>query len=144
MTDPFNLDRFVQAQDPVLARVRAELRAGAKRTHWMWFVFPQLAGLGRSETARHYALASLEEARGYLSHPLLGARLIECTGLVNAVKNRSAQQIFGDPDDLKFHSSMTLFARARPDEPAFTDALRKYFGGMPDRLTTEKLATSPD
>ena len=144
MTDPFNLDRFVHAQDPVLARVRAELRAGAKRTHWMWFVFPQLAGLGRSETARHYALASLEEARGYLSHPLLGARLIECTGLVNAVENRSARQIFGNPDDLKFHSSMTLFAQARPDEPAFTHALRKYFDGAPDRLTTEKLATSPD
>ena len=110
MPDPFNLDRFVQAQDPVLAQVRAELWAGHKRTHWMWFVFPQLAGLGRSDTARYYALASLEEARAYLAHPLLGPRLIECTNLVNAVEGRSAHQIFGSPDDLKFHSSMTLFA----------------------------------
>ena len=143
MMDPFNLDRFVTAQDPVLGRVRAELQAGAKRTHWMWFVFPQLAGLGRSDTARYYALASLDEARGYLGHPLLGSRLIECTKLVNAVEGRSAHQIFGSPDDLKFHSSMTLFASARPDEPVFADALDKYFGGAPDRLTMERLSTSP-
>jgi uncharacterized protein (DUF1810 family) len=139
MTDPLNLDRFVKAQDPVLTQVHAELQAGRKRSHWMWFVFPQLAGLGRSDTARHYALASLDEARAYLAHPLLGPRLIECTALVNAVDGRSAHQIFGDPDDLKFHSSMTLFALARPDEHAFADALRKYFDGMLDRSTTEKL-----
>ena len=96
-----------------------ELRAGCKRSHWMWFVFPQLAGLGRSTTAWHYALASLDEARSYLAHPVLGPRLIECTTLVNAVEDRSAHQIFGDPDDLKFRSSMTLFALAQPDEPAF-------------------------
>ena len=96
MTDPFNLDRFVTAQDPVLAQVRIELRAGAKRSHWMWFVFPQLAGLGRSDTARHYALASLDEARAYLAHPRLGPRLVECTSLVNAVKDRSVHQIFGN------------------------------------------------
>jgi uncharacterized protein (DUF1810 family) len=143
MTDPFNLDRFVKAQDAVLAHVRAELRAGHKRTHWMWFVFPQLAGLGRSGTARYYALASLDEARAYLAHPLLGPRLIECTSLVNAVEGRSANRIFGSPDDLKFHSSMTLFALAQPDEYAFSDALRKYFDGTPDRLTTEQLAISP-
>ena len=143
MTDPFNLDRFVKAQDPVQAQVRAELRAGHKRTHWMWFVFPQLAGLGRSDTARYYALASLDEARAYLAHPLLGPRLIECTSLVNAVEGRSANRIFGSPDDLKFHSSMTLFALAQPDGHAFSDALRKYFDGTPDRLTTEQLAISP-
>jgi uncharacterized protein (DUF1810 family) len=140
MTDPFNLDRFVKAQDPVLAQVHMELRAGRKRSHWMWFVFPQLAGLGRSDTARHYALASLDEARAYLAHPLLGPRLIECTALVNAVDGRSAHQVFGDPDDLKFHSSMTLFTLARPDEDTFTDALRKYFEGVLDRSTTEALA----
>ena len=143
MTDPFNLDRFVTAQDPVLAQVRIELRAGAKRTHWMWFVFPQLAGLGRSDTARHYALSSLDEARAYLAHPLLGPRLVECTSLVNAVKDRSAHRIFGNPDDLKFHSSMTLFALARPNERAFSDALDKYFDGAPDRLTMERLSISP-
>jgi uncharacterized protein (DUF1810 family) len=141
MADPFDLNRFVKAQDPVLTQVRSELRAGLKRSHWMWFVFPQLAGLGRSPTARHYALASLDEARAYLAHPVLGPRLIECTALVNAVEGRSAHQIFGDPDDLKFHSSMTLFAAARPDEPAFSEALRTYFGGVPDRSTTEMLAS---
>lgn len=140
MADPFNLDRFLKAQDPVLTQVRMELQAGRKRTHWMWFVFPQLAGLGWSTAAQRYALASLEEARSYLAHLVLGPRLIECTALVNAVEDRSAHQIFGNPDDLKFHSSMTLFALAQPDERAFSDALRKYFGGAPDRLTTEKLA----
>ena len=138
MADPSDLDRFVKAQNPVLTQVHSELRAGAKRTHWMWFVFPQLAGLGRSDTARYYALASLDEARAYLAHPLLGPRLIECTNLVNAVEDRSVHQIFGSPDDLKFHSSMTLFALARPSEQAFSNALSKYFGGAPDRLTTEK------
>ena len=106
-------------------------------------MFPQLAGLGRSDTARHYALSSLDEARAYLAHPLLGPRLIGCTNLVNAVEDRSAHQIFGYPDDLKFHSSMTLFASAQPDEPAFADALRKYFGGALDRLTVERLPISP-
>jgi uncharacterized protein (DUF1810 family) len=143
MADPFDLDRFVKAQDPVLRQVRAELRAGDKRTHWMWFVFPQLAGLGRSGTARYYALASLGEARAYLAHPLLGPRLIECTSLVNAVDGRSAHRIFGSPDDLKFHSSMTLFALAQPNERTFSNALRKYFDGAPDRLTTEQLAILP-
>jgi uncharacterized protein (DUF1810 family) len=143
MADPFNLDRFVKAQDPVLAQVRSELRAGHKRTHWMWFVFPQLAGLGRSDTARYYALASLDEARAYLAHPLLGPRLIECTNLVNAVEGRSANRIFGSPDDLKFHSSMTLFARAQPDGQPFSHTLGKYFDGVPDRLTSDLLSISP-
>jgi len=134
-----DLDRFVQAQELVLAEVRSELRAGRKRTHWMWFIFPQLAGLGRSATARYYALASLEGARSYLAHPVLGPRLIDCTALANAVENRSAHQIFGYPDDLKFHSSMTLFALARPGEPVFSEALRKYFAGARDPSTTEKL-----
>jgi uncharacterized protein (DUF1810 family) len=140
MTDPFDLDRFVKAQDPVLSQVRLELRAGNKRTHWMWFVFPQLKGLGRSDTARYYALASLEEAKAYVAHPLLGPRLIECTNLVNAIEGRSAHRIFGNPDDLKFHSSMTLFALAQPGERAFSDALGKYFDGVPDRLTSEQLS----
>jgi uncharacterized protein (DUF1810 family) len=141
MPDPFNLGRFVQAQDPVLKEVFAELRAGLKQSHWMWFVFPQLAGLGFSSTARHYAIASLEEARSYLAHQVLGPRLIDCTTLVNTVEGRSAHQIFGTPDDLKFHSSITLFALAQPTEHAFSEALRKYFDGKPDRLTTEKCAT---
>jgi uncharacterized protein (DUF1810 family) len=140
MADPFNLDRFVQAQEPVLAQVRRELGEARKRTHWMWFVFPQLSGLGHSAIARHYAIASLDEAQAYLDHPLLGPRLVECSALVNKVEGRSAAEIFGSPDDLKFRSSMTLFATARPEMPAFREALDKYFGGVPDRLTMEKLS----
>ena len=138
MPDP--LDRFVHAQDPMIAQIRRELTDGRKRTHWMWFVFPQLAGLGHSPTARHYALASLAEAKAYLAHPVLGPRLIECAGLVNQVEGRSAHAIFGNPDDLKFHSSMALFAFAAPDVPAFRDALAKYFGGAADSLTTGLLS----
>jgi uncharacterized protein (DUF1810 family) len=110
--DPYDLQRFVAAQAAVYPEVLAELGAGEKRSHWMWFIFPQLAGLGRSATARRYALSSLAEARAYLAHPLLGARLRECTQLVNEVTGRSAAQIFGFPDELKFHSCMTLFAHA--------------------------------
>ena len=139
MSDPFDLDRFVQAQDPVLAQVRLELGAGRKRTHWMWFVFPQIGGLGRSATARHYAIGSLAEARAYLAHPELGPRLVECTELVNRVDGRSIGEIFGSPDDLKFHSSMTLFALAQPGAPTFRHALDKHFGGVPDPLTTEQV-----
>ena len=139
MPDPYDLDRFVQAQQPVFARVREELQEGRKRSHWMWFVFPQLRGLGHSATARHYGLAGLAEAEAYLAHPILGARLLACTGLVNALAARSAHDIFGSPDDLKFHSSMTLFARARPEAPAFGEALDKYFGSVPDPLTVAKL-----
>ena len=140
MADPFDLDRFIEAQKPVLAQVRRELGDGRKLTHWMWFVFPQLSGLGHSAMARRYAIASLAEARAYLGHPVLGARLIECTGLVNRIEGRSIHQILGTPDDMKFHSSMTLFAMAEPGERAFHDALEKYFGGEPDRLTADKLA----
>jgi uncharacterized protein (DUF1810 family) len=139
MPDPFHLDRFLTAQGPLLDRIRDELRAGVKRTHWMWFVFPQLAGLGRSDTARFYAIRSLDEARSYLAHPILGARLIECAALVNGVEAKSALVILGSPDDLKFHSSMTLFATASPSEPEFSRALRKYFGGAMDRATLELL-----
>jgi uncharacterized protein (DUF1810 family) len=133
------LDRFVEAQAPVYGDVVAELRAGRKASHWMWFVFPQLTALGRSPTAVRYGIADLEEARAYLEHPLLGARLVECTRLVNAVSGRSAHEMFGTPDDLKFRSSMTLFAQADPGQPAFRDALAKYYGGIEDPLTVALL-----
>lgn len=140
MDDPFALQRFVDAQGSVYAQVRAELRAGAKSSHWMWFVFPQLAGLGRSATAKYFGIASRAEGAAYWRHPVLGARLEECTGLVLAVQGRSAHQIFGAPDDLKFCSSMTLFEQLVPDEPAFAQALAKYFGGRRDARTLELLA----
>ncbi|CCJ07715.1 DUF1810 domain-containing protein [Methylocystis sp. SC2] len=140
--DPYDLNRFVEAQDLIYARAAAELAAGCKRSHWMWFVFPQIEGLGKSETAQRYAIRSLDEARAYLDHPLLGVRLKECIGLVNEVEGRSAHEIFGSPDDLKFHSSMTLFAAAAPQEPLFADALRKYFDGRRDPLTLAALSGS--
>ena len=135
MEEGSDLDRFVSAQEPVIAQVRAELKAGRKATHWMWFVFPQLVGLGFSHRAQFYGIASLDEAKAYLAHPVLGRRLVECTGLVNAVEGRTAHDIFGSPDDLKFHSSMMLFSLAGPDEPAFSAALSKYFGGKRDSRT---------
>ncbi len=138
MSDPFKLNRFVKAQKPLLTQVGEELRAGCKCSHWMWFVFPQLAGLGTSPDSRYYAIASLAEARAYLTHPVLGSRLIEWTGLVNALENRSAAQIFHG-DDVKFHSSMTLFALADPSERAFSKALNKYFAGKPVELTKKLL-----
>ncbi len=128
MNDPFGLQRFVDAQDPVIEQVRRELREGRKRTHWMWFVFPQRSGLGHSAMAVRYAIGSTEEARGYLRHPVLGPRLVECTRLVTAIEGKEIGEIFGYPDDLKFRSSMTLFAEADPDNRVFRDALRKYFG----------------
>ena len=137
MNDPYNLHRFLSAQAPLIAQVRTELRAGKKSSHWMWFVFPQIAGLGRSEMAQRFAIASLDEARAYLAHHILGPRLKECTSLVLAVEGRSIAEIFGTPDDLKFHSSMTLFARAAPQEPIFKAALQKYFGGKEDPLTLD-------
>jgi uncharacterized protein (DUF1810 family) len=139
MDDPFDLQRFVDAQEPVFEQVCKELRAGEKRTHWMWFIFPQIRGLGFSAMSQRFALASREEASAYLRHPLLGARLMDCTRLVNAVQGRSIRQIFGNPDDMKFHSSMTLFARATPDNPLFVDALHRYFGGEFDRATLQRL-----
>jgi len=140
MADLFDLERFVRAQEPVIADVRRELRAGRKRSHWMWFVFPQLRALGRSPTAQRYGIASLAEAQAYMAHPVLGPRLIECAELVRAVQGRSAHEIFGSPDDLKLRSSMTLFAAASPTAAVFADVLRQYFGGEPDPLTTELLA----
>ena len=133
------LERFVQAQDPVIDRVLAELSAGRKASHWMWFVFPQIQGLGRSPTARRFAISSRAEAEGYLRHEVLGPRLRECTRLVNAVDGRGVEEIFGHPDCLKFRSSMTLFAHAAVDNRIFLDALRKYFRGEEDALTVERL-----
>ena len=140
MDDPYDLERYVRAQEPVFAQVCAELAAGRKQSHWMWFIFPQLRGLGKSPMAERYAIGSLAEARAYLAHPLLGERLRSCTQLVNRVEGRSAQAIFGYPDYLKFRSSMTLFARAAAGggEP-FGDALAKYFNGEDDPLTRELL-----
>ena len=141
MADPFNLESFLRAQQPLYAQALTELAAGRKGSHWMWFIFPQLAGLGRSATARAYAISALGEARAYLEHPLLGARLRECTGLVNGLTGLTVAQIFGYPDDLKFRSSMTLFARALTGSDAnpFREALANYFAGAEDPRTRELL-----
>lgn len=139
MTGPFDLQRFVDAQAPVYRRVLAELRQGEKQSHWMWFIFPQLAGLGHSPMARRYALASAEEAAAYLDHGVLGPRLRECTGLVNAVEGKAIREILGSPDDLKFCSSMTLFGAISPD-PEFAAAITKFYDGTPDRKTLQLLA----
>jgi uncharacterized protein (DUF1810 family) len=138
-SDPYDLQRFVEAQDPVFDAVCAELGEGSKESHWMWFVFPQIEGLGRSPTARRFAISGRDEADAYLRHPVLGPRLRRCTDLVKRIDGRSIAQIFGAPDDATFHSSMTLFAEAAEDKQAFLDALRKYFGGEPDRLTLERM-----
>lgn len=140
--DTYNLQRFIDAQDKIFQQACAELRAGQKLSHWMWFVFPQVKGLGRSEMARKFAIASLEEARAYLDHPVLGERLRECTRLVNAVQGCSIGQIFGYPDDMKFHSSLTLFSCVATDDQVFGDGLRKYFNGELDALTLECLGLS--
>jgi len=139
VNDPFDLQRFVDAQDPVYAQVLAELRAGRKESHWMWFIFPQLRGLGHSTMATAFGIASRQEAGAYLKHPVLGWRLRECTSFVNLAEGRSIQQILGYPDDLKFRSSMTLFASVASDNQIFKDALGKYFGGEPDPLTLQGL-----
>lgn len=139
MRDPHNLKRFLEAQNPLYARVCAELRSGLKTGHWMWFVFPQLRGLGRSPMANEYGISSREEALAYLQHPILGERLRECTQLVCSVEGRSVNEIFGYPDDLKFRSSMTLFANVSPQDQIFKHALEKYFDGEPDRLTLQLL-----
>jgi len=139
MNDPHGLKRFVDAQNPVYEHVLAELRKGEKEEHWMWFIFPQLRGLGHSHMATAFGVASRQEAEAYLEHPVLGPRLRECTHLVNRIEGRSIHQIFGHPDDLKFRSSMTLFASVAPDNQVFQEALRKYFAGQPDPLTLERL-----
>lgn len=135
----FDLERFVQAQAPVWPQVRDELSRGRKTSHWMWFVFPQLKALGRSGTAKFYGIESLEEARAYAAHPVLGPRLLEATGLMLAVQGKSALQVLGSPDDLKFRSCMTLFRQAAPQHPEFAQALDKYCAGEPDPLTVQQL-----
>ena len=138
--DRYDLKRFEAAQEGVYARVCEELKAGEKRSHWMWFIFPQMRGLGRSPMAERFAIGSLEEARAYLGHAVLGGRLRECTELVNAVEGRTASEIFGFPDDLKFCSSMTLFAKAGDEKGSpFEEALRKYFQGRMDKGTLERI-----
>lgn len=139
MEDPFDLGRFLNAQAAVFPQVLAELGAGQKRSHWIWFIFPQMKGLGSSSHSQFYGIGSLEEATAYWRHPVLGPRLEECTILVNQVQKKPIYQILGSPDDLKFRSSMTLFARAAADTPVFNDALQKYFAGQPDPLTLELL-----
>jgi uncharacterized protein (DUF1810 family) len=138
--DAYDLERYVRAQQPVFAQVCAELAAGRKQSHWMWFIFPQLRGLGSSPMAQRYAVGSLAEAHAYLVHPLLGERLRTCTQLVNRVESCTAQAIFGYPDYLKFRSSMTLFARAAGEGEPFREALAKYFAGEEDPLTGQLLA----
>ena len=137
--DPYDLQRFVKAQDRVYDEACAELRNGRKESHWMWFIFPQLRGLGHSQMATKFGIASRSEAEAYLKHPVLGPRLRECSGLVNLVEGRSINQILGYPDDLKFKSSMSLFASVAPDEQVFKECLQKYFGGELDQLTLERL-----
>ena len=133
--DPYDLQRFIDAQAPVITRMEAELRTGRKSSHWMWFVFPQLRGLGRSEMAERYGMASLDEARAYLAHAVLGPRLRDCCSLVLAVQGSSAHEIFGSPDDSKFRSSLTLFKHAAPEEQVFADCLRRYYNGIEDPAT---------
>lgn len=140
MTDPFDLERFVRAQNPVFGVIQGELTRGRKQTHWMWFVFPQIAGLGFSTMSQRYAIGSRAEAETYLAHPILGARLIDCTRLVLAVEGRTINAILGTPDDAKFRSSMTLFG-AVAGEPVFDEALAKYFEGERDGATLDILAT---
>jgi uncharacterized protein (DUF1810 family) len=139
MNDLYNLQRFVDAQSSVYEQVCSELRAGKKSGHWMWFIFPQIQGLGSSSLARKYAISSTDEATAYLSHPDLGSRIRECSRLVLTIEGRTIYQIFGSPDDIKFRSSMTLFVHTAPGEQVFQDALQKYFGGEPDPLTLARL-----
>ncbi|BCW68097.1 hypothetical protein NicSoilB4_28600 [Arthrobacter sp. NicSoilB4] len=140
--DPFDLERFVLAQDAggTYRRALDELRGGTKRSHWMWFVFPQIAGLGQSPTARKYAVTGMDEARAYLRHPVLGPRLVESAGVVAGLEDRTAAEIFGGIDERKLHSSMTLFLRADPRQSVFQAVLEKYFAGLPDAATDRILA----
>ena len=137
--DIYNLQRFVDAQAPVFDRVLAELHAGRKRSHWMWFIFPQVTGLGSSGMARTFAISGRAEAAAYLQHEVLGPRLRQCTDLVNRISGSTIDPIFGYPDDLKFHSCVTLFAQVAPSEAIFQAALDKYFGGQPDAATLVRL-----
>lgn len=139
MIDPYNLQRFVDAQDPVYAQVCSELRGGRKTGHWIWFIFPQIRGLGVSETSRYFAISGIKEAIAYLDHPVLGSRLRECTRLVIDSQAKRIDAIFGSPDDLKFRSSMTLFAHATSENLDFLDALNRYFDGEQDHRTLDRL-----
>jgi uncharacterized protein (DUF1810 family) len=139
MDDPYNLRRFVDAQQAVYETVCGELRQGRKESHWMWFIFPQIKGLGHSEMARKFAISSRDEAKAYLAHPVLGPRLRECSRIVADLEGKSVEDIFGYPDDMKFRSSMTLFAQTAKDNEIFTRCLEKYFQGEPDRLTLAAL-----
>jgi uncharacterized protein (DUF1810 family) len=134
-----DLQRFIDAQRPLYDRVLDELRSGQKRTHWMWFVFPQIEGLGHSAMAQKFAIASRDEAAAYLRHPLLGGRLEECTALVNAIREKSVREIFGQPDDMKFGSSMTLFAKVAKGHSVFHEAVEKYFDGRFDEATLTRI-----
>lgn len=140
MTDAYNLHRFLDAQERVYDTVLNELRAGRKSSHWIWFIFPQIAGLGYSVMTKQFAIASLDEAKAYLQHPVLGQRLRECTQLVLNVNGRSVEEIFGYPDNLKFRSCMTLFLTAATNNALFKNALLKYFDGQPDQKTLDILA----
>lgn len=138
--DSYNLDRFVQAQEGDYKQALAEIRAGRKRSHWMWYVFPQFAGLGSSPTSVRYAIKSREEAAAYVAHPILGPRLVECAQALLEIKDRSAFEVFGSPDDVKLRSSATLFASVSPDESVFHRIIEKYFGGRPDQRTIELMS----
>jgi uncharacterized protein (DUF1810 family) len=144
MDDRYRLERFVAAQDEhgTYERAVKELRAGMKLSHWMWFIFPQIAGLGFSAMSQRYAIGSLEEARAYLAHPVLGPRLLECARILTATRDLTATDIFGGIDAMKLRSSMTLFATAAPEQPAFGEVLGKYFQGEPDEATLERLPPS--
>jgi len=139
MDGPYDLQRFLDAQAPVYEDVCRELGAGRKTSHWMWFIFPQIEGLGGSSMSQRYAISGRDEATAFAAHPVLGARLRECTALVNAAEGRTAHQVFGSPDDLKFRSSMTLFARCATEPQVFEDAIGKFFDGDEDPLTLERL-----
>ncbi|WP_426122979.1 DUF1810 domain-containing protein [Pararhizobium sp. PWRC1-1] len=139
MSDPYHLLRFIDAQASVYDTALRELEQGRKQSHWMWFIFPQLAGLGHSPTAIRFAISGLDEAYAYLAHPLLGDRLVQCTRTINAARNRTAHEIFGSPDDLKLHSSMTLFRETANDPGPFRTAIERYFGGKADARTLELL-----
>jgi uncharacterized protein (DUF1810 family) len=146
MDDPYDLERFVTAQDAggTYGHATAELRRGRKTSHWMWFVFPQIAGLGQSPTSRRFAIRSLDEARAYLAHPVLGPRLIECAGIVAETQGRTAEQIFGGLDAQKLHSSVTLFLRADPGTPVLSQMLGRFFDGQPDQATDRQLREQRD
>jgi uncharacterized protein (DUF1810 family) len=140
--DPYDLERFVQAQAADYDRALRELRAGKKESHWMWYVFPQLEGLGHSSMSRHYAIKSVAEGRAYLRHPVLGSRLLECANALLNIDGRSAREILGSPDDMKLHSSATLFAHVSDDDDVFRKLLEKYFDNEPDQNTLRLLSRS--